>query len=206
MSKEFEKDRLFYQKTIEKSLVFSLAFLIGLVHIFPKTVELKKKELPPLDIVITVEDIPVTRQMVRRGVQPPKRPVIPVASEDPDLPMDATIDETLLDWNAGNNIFGNAGLTAGKQDTIPPRPIVQVLPEYPKELQKQNVRGTVKVMLYVNEKGRVQEAVVTDNSTKSQLCAASALAAAKKSSYIPASIGHERVATWVTVAYSFEPD
>jgi TonB family protein len=206
MSKEFQKDKLLYQKTIEKSLVFSLAFLIALVHIFPKTVELKKKELPPLDIVITVEDVPVTRQMVRRGVRPPKRPVIPVASEDPDVPMDATIDETLLDWNAGDHMFGNAGLTAGKLDTIPPRPLVQVLPEYPKELQKKNVRGTVKVMLYIDEKGRVQEAVVADNTTNSRMCADAALEAAKKSTYRPASIGNEKVATWVACIYTFKPD
>lgn len=206
MSNEFQKDKLTYQKTIEKSLIISLAFLIILVQLFPKTVELKKQELPPLDFVITVEDVPVTRQMVRRGVQPPQRPVIPVASEDPDVPMDATIDETLLDWNAGDNMYGNAGLTAGKADTIPPRPIVQVLPEYPKELQKKRVSGTVKVMLYINTKGRVQEAVVAANSTKSQMCAAAALEAAKKSTYIPATIGNEKVATWVACTYSFKPD
>ncbi len=206
MSKEFEKDKLTYQKTIEKSLIISLAFLIILVHLFPKNVVLEPKDLPPLPFVFEVEDIPATQQMVRRGSQPPQRPVIPVASEDPDIPMDATIDETLLDWNAGDNLYGNSGFTAGKADTIPPRPIVQVLPDYPKELQKQNVRGTVKVMLYVNESGSVQEAVVTENTTNNEICADAALEAAKKSSYIPASIGEEKVGAWVASVYSFQPD
>ena len=89
---------------------------------------------------------------------------------------------------------------------IPPRPIVQVLPEYPKELQKQHVRGIVKVMLYVNEKGEIEEAVVSENTTNNEACAQAALSAARKSTYLPASAGGQKVATWVSCTYSFEPD
>jgi TonB family protein len=169
-------------------------------------VEQKATELPPLDFKFEIEEIPVTEQRVRRGRRPPQKPVIPVASEDPDIPPDATIDETLLDWEAGDDIAGQSGITSGSNDMIPPRPIVQVLPEYPKELQKQNVRGIVKVRLYVNEKGEIEEAVISENTTNSEACAEAALAAAKKSTYLPASAGGEKIATWVTCTYSFEPD
>ena len=206
MSKEFEKLKLTYPKTIEKSLIISLAFLIILLHIFPKTFEQRRQELPPISFKFEIEEIPATKQSIRRGQQPPPRPVIPIASEDPDIPQDATIDETIFDWNAGDAYGGNSGLTAGRNDTIPPRPVVQVLPEYPKELQKQHIKGTVKVMLYVIESGRVQEAVVTENSTGSNACADAALVAAKKSSYLPATIDNKKVASWVSCYYTFKPE
>ncbi|MBN1466014.1 TonB family protein [candidate division KSB1 bacterium] len=206
MSNQFEKQKLTYQKTIEKSLVISLAFLIMLLHIFPKAFERHAEEPQPISFAFEIEEIPVTRQSVRRGYQPPPRPVIPIASEDPDIPQNATIDETILDWTAGDARAGSSGLTVGHADTIPPRPIVQVLPEYPKELQKQKVQGTVKVMMYVNENGRVQEAVVTENSTGNSTCSDAALAAAKKSVYTPATIGKKRVAAWVACYYTFRPD
>ena len=206
MSNQFEKSKLAYKKTIEKSLVISLAFFIILVQIFPKAFKRDAEELPPVSFAFEIEEIPLTKQSVRRGYQPPQKPVIPIASEDPDIPMDATIDETILDWNAGDARAGRSGLTVGQADTIPPRPIVQVLPEYPKALQKQNVKGTVKIMLYVNEDGRVQEAVVTENSTGSSACSEAALIAAKKCQYLPATIGKVKVAAWVSCYYTFAPD
>jgi TonB family protein len=206
MTKEFEKQKLSYRKRIEKSLIISLAFLIVLLHVFPKVFEHEPREREPLPFTFEIEEIPVTKQTIRRGQQPPKKPVIPVASEDPCIPEDLTIDETVIDWNAGDALFGNSGLTVGRLDAIPPRPIVQVLPEYPKELQKQNVRGIVKVMIYVSERGQVREAVVTENSTGHDACSRAALNAAKKSSYLPALIGKKKVATWVSCTYSFNPD
>ena len=147
----------------------------------------------------------MTTQQIRRGMRPQK-PVVPVPSEDPDVPMDATIEETTIDWNFGDSPYGAAGLTIGRQDTIPPRPIMQVLPEYPKELQKQNVRGTVKLMLWINANGQVEEAVVTENKTDSEECAQAALKAAKKNTYAPAAIGKNKVAAWVACIYSFRPE
>ena len=149
--------------------------------------------------------MPLTQQYVRRGVRPQK-PVIPVPSEDPDVPLDATIDETNFDWDFGDSQFGNAGLTAGAQDTIPPRPIVQVLPDYPRALQKQNVRGMVKLMLWINVHGRVEEAVVVENKTGSEPCAQAALKAARDNTYLPAKIDNKAIATWVVCTYTFKPE
>ncbi len=195
-----------YQKTIRQALVGALALLLILLHIFPKNVEHTAKEIPRLDFKFTIEDIPATRQTVRKGRTPPPRPVIPVASEDPDVPQNLTIDETEFSYDFGDSPAGQSGLTAGKADTIPPRPMVQVLPEYPKELQKQNVRGIVRLMLWVNEKGQVEESVVVKNTTNSQVCAEEALDAARRSSYIPASINGKAVGAWVSCTYSFKPD
>ncbi len=205
MNKEFQQFKLAYRKTIKISLVISLAFLLILLHIVPKNVEHKKKALPVVPFSFEIEEVPATTQQVRRGVRPQK-PAIPVPSEDPDIPQDATIEETIIDWDIGDSPFGVSGLTTGRPDTIPPRPIVQVLPEYPRELVKQNVRGIVKLMLWVNEKGRVEEAVVVENSTNNEKCAQAALEAAKKNSYLPATIDKKKVASWVACTYSFKPE
>lgn len=204
MEKEFQQFKLTYRKTIEKSLVISLAFLLLLLHILPKTVELRKREPAAVPFQFKLEKVPLTQQQVRRGVRPQK-PVIPVPSEDPDVPLDATIDETNFDWDFGDSPLGNAGLTAGAQDTIPPRPIVQVLPEYPRALQKQNIRGTVKLMLWINVHGRVEETVVVENNTGSEPCAQAALKAARNNTYLPAKIDNKAVATWVACTYTFKP-
>ena len=205
MKKEFQQLKLAYLKTIEKSLVISLSFLLFLFHLFPKSVELSPKPQASVPFTFNVEQVPVTNQRVRRGVRPQK-PVVPVPSEDPDVPIDVTIEETIIDWNIGDSPFGNSGLTAGTQDTIPARPIIQVLPEYPKELQKKNVRGTVKLMLWVDEKGNVEHAVVIQNKTGNEQCAAAALKAAKTNAYQPATIGKKKIASWVACTYSFKPE
>ncbi len=195
-----------YRETIRIALVGALAFLLLLLHIFPKNVERVPKEIPPLDFKFTIEDIPATRQTVRKGRTPPPRPVVPVPSEYPEVPRNLTIDETVFNYDFGDSPIGQSGLTAGKGDTIPPRPVVQVLPEYPKELQKQNVRGIVRVMLWINEQGKVAKSVVVENTTNSQVCAEEALDAARRSSYIPATIGGEKVGAWVSTTYSFKPN
>lgn len=206
MHNEFDKQKRIYKKNIEKSLLITLIFLLVFVHIFPKMFEQKSKALPPLRFVFEIADIPVTTQMIRHGRQQPPKPVIPIASEDPDIPLDATIDETLIDWDAGDAGYGRSGITVGSADTLQPRPIVQVLPEYPKELQKQNVQGIVRVMLYISESGRVEQAVVVENTTGNEACSQAALDAAKRSLYKPASIGKKNVATWVSSTYSFKPE
>ncbi len=205
MEKEFQKFKLAYQRTIEKSLVIVLAFLITILHIFPKSIQFSPKPPQAVNFTFTVEMMPITVQRIRRGL-PPEKPVVPVPSEDPDVPLDATIDETIIDWNLGDSPFGNAAFTSGGQDTIPARPLVQILPEYPQELQKLNIRGTVKLMLWVNEAGRVVEAVIVENKTGSKKCADAALEAAKKNTYVPATIGARKVASWVVCIYSYKPE
>lgn len=195
-----------YQRTIRWALVSALAFLLVVLHLFPKNVQSPPRELQRVDFHFTIEEIPATRQTVRKGRTPPPRPVIPVPSEDPEVPQDVTIDESLFSYHFGDSPLGQSGLTAGKADTIPPRPIVQVLPEYPKELQKQNVRGIVRLMLWVDEQGNVTEAVVVENTTSNAVCEEEALDAARRSSYIPAKINGESVGSWVACTYSFRPD
>jgi len=204
MPEKVEHLKHFYRKRIEASLVVTLAIIIIFFQVTPKIIKREPYELPPVNFTFQIEDIPATRQ--RYGRRPPPRPVVPVPSEDPDLPDDYTIDETIFDWKAGDSPEGIMGVTSGRQDTIPARPVVQVLPEYPKTLQKQGIKGIVKALLWVNEEGTVEEVVISENTTGSEDCADLAEQAAKKNSYLPARIGNKKVASWVSCIYTFKPE
>ena len=83
-----------YRHKLEVALIFSLLINILFFQLF-KQYENKETVSQQSDLTLTVEDIPITKQEVR--VAAPARPVVPIASEDEDLPDDVTIDFTLLD-------------------------------------------------------------------------------------------------------------
>ena len=153
-----------------------------------------------------IEEIPITRQTLRRGRPAPQRPVIPLPVEEPSVPEDATIDETEIQWERGDSPFGMSGLTTGRADTIPPRPLVQVMPEYPEMLRRQNVSGSVRLLIKISTTGSVLNVVVSKNTTGSQLCANAAVDAAERSRYLPAQYADERIAMWTSCVFSFKPD
>jgi len=194
-----------YQKNIERGFIAALLLLILLFQFFPKHFTSKKVELAPIVIRFTVQEIPITRQMIRRGQRPPLKPAVPVASEEPEVPEDQTIDSTIVRWNAGDSPFGRAGFTAGKSDTIPPRPTMQIMPEYPEEVRKKGVQGIVRLIIRVDENGLVKDVVVSSNSTASQACEKAAVQAAYKSRYVPAQYGEKKISAWIICEFSFKP-
>lgn len=194
-----------HQLRLEKALLLTLFLLLVLFHSVPKRFELKPRKLSALDLRFEIQDVPSTKQLVRRGKPAPKKPTIPLPVEDPSFPEDATIEETNIQWNLGDVPFGNAGITTGENDTIPPRPLVQVMPEYPNELRKQKIRGTVRLLVRVGKNGKVQDVVVAENSTGNELCKKIAIRAAYQSRYIPANTRNKSIEMWTTCIYSFAP-
>ncbi len=204
MNKKNKIEHRFYYLRLNQAIALILFIFIIFFHIMPK----KFKHVPRKPQVIKFDfvfaDIPVTTQHVRRGKPRPERPVIPVPSEDPQFPDDETIDETNVIWDLGDSPDGNAGLTIGAPDTIPPRPLVQVLPEYPKNLQKQKVGGNVKLLIKIDHTGKVIDVVVSKNTTGNQDCQLAAVSAAYKSKYLPAKANAKSIEMWTTCEYSFE--
>ncbi len=188
---------------VEKAVIATLLLFIIILHIVPKRFIHTKTELAAVKISIKVQDVPATEQKFRRGYPAPLRPVIPVPSDEV-YPEDDTIDETTVQWNLGDSPFGNSGLTVGKADTIPPRPLMQTLPEYPEELQKKRVKGSVKLLVKVDENGRVVDVVMARNTTGSEMCRELAIEAAYKSTYIPARSDNRNIEMWTTCIYSFQ--
>jgi len=202
----FKRNRVGYKKRLELALVLTLAATILLFILVPKRFERHVAKLPPVIANFTLEEVPVTRQLVKRGHPIPTRPVIPLPTEELSVPEYETIDETNIKWDLGDSPFAFNGLTMSRADTIPPRPLLQVFPEYPDEERKRNARGNVRLLIKVSAGGKVVNVVVSRNTTGSDLCAKAAIDAAYRSLYVPARSANRFVDMWTICDYGFKPE
>ena len=201
MSK-YQKDKIRrnYQINLEKATIAALCLLILLFFLFPKF-HLSQKE--PEKIIFTslnIEDIPITRQGTRR--KPPSKPAVPIPSENESIPDDLTIEDTEINFDHVSNQVGT-GIFSGRPAIFQPRPIFEVIPEYPHELQKKGIEGLVRLHLHINKHGRVERAIIIENTTNSEICANAAKTAALKCRYIPAKSSGKTVDIWITRTYTF---
>jgi protein TonB len=190
-----------YKKNLEKSLILTLASFIALIYLSPRLRVQIEKPNPP-NILMTVENVPLTRQV--RLSPPPPKPTIPVPSEDESIPEDVTIEETTLKYS---NLFDETpyGLPGFSGiNIVPPRPIAWVFPEYPEEDKKKGVKGLVKLSIQIDEHGNVVEVIVIENTTGSENCAKAAIEAAYGSRFFPAREGNKPVKYWITQPYRFD--
>lgn len=161
---------------------------------------IEEKPLP--NIIIDIENIPATRQVHRNP--PPPKPTIPVPTDEESIPEDITIEETTLKYtntfdDTPEGIPGITGISLS-----PPKPIAWVFPEYPEEEKKKGVRGIVKLSLHIDEKGKVIEVIVLENTTESEKCAQAAIEAAYGSRFFPAREGNKPVSYWLSQPYRFD--
>jgi len=190
-----------YHVRLEKAIIISLGGLILLFLLFPSIpVRVPEEKIVHLNIV--VESIPITRQGVFRP--PPLRPAVPIATEDETVPEDETIEETTLKFDVSP--IPSAGATAGfgVLSYIQPRPIAEVFPIYPDEDYKKGISGIVKLHVKIDERGKVVDVIVLENTTNSHRCANAAKDAAFQTRYTPARQGEKTIACWVTRLITFE--
>ncbi len=189
-----------YYRRLEAALALTLLVIIALFLLFPRFEVVRREKIKFIGTAITVEEIPVTRQI---GAQkPPVRPAVPIPSDDITMPEDITIDDTELDLSRGSSIAGS-GLIFEPVQIIQPRPLFEVIPEYPEELQKKGIEGTVKLSLHIDANGSVINVIVIENSTGSEACANAARVAALKGRYIPAKKDGQPTDLWITRTYTF---
>ncbi|HDP98668.1 MAG TPA: energy transducer TonB [bacterium] len=191
---------LLYKKNLKRSTIFALLIIIFIFQAFPKFNLVQPGAEDVVFTTLTIEDIPVTRQGTR--LKPPPKPAVPIPSEDDLIPDDITIEKTELDLNLYPEPIGD-GWLSGAPVIFQPRPIYEVIPEYSQELQKKGIQGRVKLHLYINEKGLVEQVVVLENTTGSQLCAEAAKRAAQKGRYLPAKKSGKPTDIWITRSYTF---
>lgn len=194
------------KRRLEQAVIYVLCFILLVFLLFPKKFKKAAVQNRAVLIDFTVESVPATKQLVRRGKPRPKKPAVPIPAEDLDFPEDATIDEDMFAWNFGGSPFGNSGVSASKADTIPPRPILQVMPEYPEQLRKKKIKGSIKLLVRIGNNGVVKDVIVSDNSTGNDICEKIAIEAAYKSSYMPAKIEKKAIDMWTSCTYSFNPN
>ncbi len=195
-----------YNRRLDRSLITALLLLIFAFLFLPKKIERHPFSIKPIEVHIVVQEIPATLQTVQRGKPRPEKPQIPLAVEDPAVPEDATIAETDLRLDLGTSLWGTAGLTAAPADTLLPRPVLRVMPDYPEEAKKLKRAGAVRLLLRIDKQGIVRQVIVAENTTGSEECASAAVDAAQRSTYVPGRIDNRPNEMWVICEYGFAPE
>ncbi len=207
------KRRLMYQnpevdlkrrarKWFEIALVLTLAFVIVMFYAF-KDFEPKYKLEKKVDVKIEVEEIPQTEQLQKPP--PPKRPAIPIESEDEDIPEDLTIEEQDIDFTQP---VEELPPPPEEEEPIVPfhalseKPVVvkRVEPVYPELARKAGIEGRVIVKVLINTKGDVEKVEVIKSHP---LLDQAAIEAAKQFKFKPGKQRDRYVKVWMTIPFNF---
>ena len=182
-----------------------LACLLGLLSFYG----LQRFE-PDIDIEsegqIIIENIEIPETQQFETPPPPARPSIPIESEDEDLADGLTIEETDLDnfdaWDAPPPPPSGPQFKFIPYDD-PPRPITPIKPVYPDIAQEAGIEGQVLVQCFIDEKGKVKEAIVVKGIPNTGLNE-SAVAALRKTRFRPAKQRERPVGVWITIPINFK--
>ena len=159
--------KLRYRRTFWTAVGISALLHLVIFALFP-AIDFSAYSKTQEQIIIQLEEIPETKQA--RRPPPPPRPVVPIATENPNVPDDATIETTDLDLDL--------------DDLLPPPPLEElqeveleeeeevvelwkvekqpevvesVKPDYPEIALKANIEGRVFVLALVGKDGMVEQ-------------------------------------------------
>ena len=204
--------RLTYRKTLWTCTGISVVLQVVLFGIFPsfEADAYVKSEDP---VIIQLEEIPETKQ--ERRPPPPTRPVVPIATDNPDLPDDVTIEDTDLDLDLDDlappppleNLLEEVELVEEEEIVElwrvekQPTPTKRVVPEYPDIARKANITGKVFVTALIGKDGKVKQ---IGKITGSDVFHEAAKAAAQKWEFEPAMQNDKPVKVWVSLPFTFK--
>ena len=161
-------------KLTYRKLLWGCVGISGLVHlllfvVFPYF-EVEAAATVEAPIIIQLEDIPETRQ--ERRPPPPPRPVVPIPTDNPDIPDDVTIETTDLDLDLDDleppppfeEIVEEVEIEEEEEEVVElwrvekqPEVLSQIAPKYPEMARKASLEGRVTVIVLVGKDGKVIE-------------------------------------------------
>ena len=204
--------RLTYRKTLWTCTGISVVLQVALFGIFPsfEADAYVKSEDP---VIIQLEEIPETKQ--ERRPPPPTRPVVPIATDNPDLPDDVTIEDTDLDLDLDDlappppleDLLEEVELEEEEEIVElwrvekQPTPTKRVVPEYPDIARKANITGKVFVTALIGKDGKVKQ---IGKITGSDVFHKAAKAAAQRWEFEPAMQNDKPVKVWVSLPFTFK--
>ncbi len=204
--------RLTYRKTLWACTGLSTILHAALFGLFPsfEPDAYARSEEP---IIIQLEEIPETKQ--ERRPPPPARPVVPVPTDNPDVPDDVTIEDTELDLGLDDlappppleeEVVEEVELEEEEEIVelwrVEKKPVVikQVEPQYPATAQKANITGKVFVTALVGKDGKVEQ---IGKVTGPKVFHEVAKAAALQWEFTPAMQNDRPVKVWVSLPFVF---
>lgn len=207
----FEDFKLGYPRRIERALlaVIALTLLAGYASQFwrlPLAQERLEVKIP----VITVENVPATKQGSR--LPPPPKPAVVLPSTEELVPK-TEVPEPVQQQTGEASDSAATGAGAGEIGALeevgggllsPARPLASVFPQFPEAERKKGVRGEVKLSVEISERGKVLSVTILENTTSSELCAEAAKKAAQATRFLPARGRIGPMRSWFTLSYNFD--
>jgi len=210
--------RLTYRKILWSCFGVSMLLHIAIFAIFPefRAKAYAKAEAP---IVLQLEEIPETKQ--ERKPPPPSRPVVPIATDNPDVPDDVTIEDTDLDLSALDDLLppppleergmvDEIGLEEEEDEIVElwkvekqPTATKKVVPEYPDIARKANITGRVYVIAVIDKQGKVEKVIMVKGP---EVFHEAAKAAAMQWEFDPAIQNDKPVKVQVSLPFTFQLD
>ena len=191
-----EKLRFNYYRRLEIGFIVSLLIFIFIFFAWQR----RAGEITPLPVYkapgLRLVQIPQTRQKLFRRPKPAK-PVIPVASDEPDVLHEVEIEypettQSLPGLNSG------APLDAEDLPYLP-RQVLEFLPGGCND----QIHGVVELLLLIDKRGRVKKHKIISTSIHSQACLKSVIAAAYKSRWEVVTLPTGKVEYWIKKVYRF---
>ena len=202
-----------YRKTFWACFGASSIGLV-LVILFWPSFEARAYAKPQEAVIIQLEEIPETRQ--ERRPPPPPRPVVPIASTSEEIPEDATIMETDLDFGLDDlappppleELKTEVALEEEEEEIVeywrvekPPKVKNNPEPEYPEIARRAGITGNVTIQILVDREGKVEKVgEIHGNEVFHEAARKAALA----TTFTPAIQNDKAVKVWVALTYKFQ--
>ncbi|MFQ6609161.1 MAG: energy transducer TonB [Fidelibacterota bacterium] len=191
-------------RTITVLVILTLALL---AYLFPRFLGEANQVSEVKDVSdLKIVDIPpdIKSEIPDR----PERPTIPVPSDDITLDSTKTIEE--LDWNEDFSFWDEP---PKPKDTNwapfiawdrPPQALTPITPEYPEDALRLGIEGTVRVQVYIDKHGIIQNIKVY--SSDSVMLDEAALDAVKRTKWDPARQRDKKVDVNIIIPIEFTLD
>lgn len=207
--------RLEYRKTFWACFGAS-SFVLVLVILFWPSFEASAYAKPQEPVIIQLEEIPETRQ--ERRPPPPPRPVVPIASTSEEIPEDATIMETDLDFGLDDlappppleelQKTTEVALEEEEEEIVeywrvekPPKRKNNPEPVYPEIARRAGITGNVTIQVLVDREGKVEKVGEIHGN---EVFHEAARKAAMATTFTPAIQNDKPVKVWVALTYKFQ--
>ena len=201
-----------YKIKLKTSMITSLALLLIIINVLPKQLKLSNKIAEVETINLGVEDIPRTEQIDRPP--PPARPVVPIPTEDEDVPEDLTIESSEIDFAElpppppPPQKSEDEGYRFIAYDS-PPEPVggfASMLKyiKYPALAKRAGVECSVIVGVLIDKNGNAVKTVMLKNSGAELGFEEAAQFAVMKMKWKPALQRDNPIKVWVSVPVTFK--
>lgn len=205
---KLKEDKINYNRNYEIALILSLVVVI-LLFIFSPDFNKTTDKVPYFyEPLITLVDIPNTKQSGQSSLLPPPIPEIPsqfIPVDELEILPDILIKESNPDKNSSGSAFNtksstgtSVGIYEASSFPFVPRQIVEVVPE-----KVDGAEGAIKLKLLIGKDGYVMKHEVMNNSTNKTKCLTFVVNAVYKSRWQPVSFEGEKVEYWLEKTYVF---